>query len=189
MDMRLLSLAAMIGVLTVAACNKGGSTDSGDPAASAGLANTAAETAVAPAADTAAPVAAEAAEPDSIALADGTPLPVIKASVLDSDYQAHVGLVAIAGEVAAVYADKGTFMLKDCPEDESCKTEDNCACCSEAQIPVRVAASVFDGALPAVAQEVIVIAEVSATAAGYNLDVREVRQGDQAILTRKPDAA
>ncbi len=166
----------------LAACNKT-TAPATSTSATAAAGSTAPLTAAADPAATAEPAAAEPAS--SIQLADGTQVPVIAASVLDSDPKAHAGLVAISGEVSQVFAEKGTFMLKDCPKDDDCKTTDSCSCCSTAEVPVRVELSAYDGGLPAVQQDVIVIAEVSPTETGYTLAVREVRQGAKSILTRK----
>lgn len=186
MTQRLLFAILALGLLVLAACNKQ-TTASGDAAVGAAGAGASQEPAAAAhdehgAAET---HAAEAAIPASITLADGKTLNVVAASAIDGDPKAHAGLVAIAGEVTKVYADKGAFMLKDNPKDEDCKTEDSCSCCSTAEVPVRLTMADYDGALPAAQDAVIVIAEVSPTAAGYTLAVREVRSGDKKILTRK----
>lgn len=194
MNLRLIVFAALCGVLTLAACNKGGSTGY---SANTGANSTASNVSAGHSADDGhghavaeaqAPAEAQTpagVEPSSIVLADGTEVKVIEASVLDGDPKAYSGLVAISGEVATVYADKGTFTLKDCAKDDDCKTTDSCGCCSKAQVPVRLELKDYDGALPEAAQDVIVIAEVSPTETGYSLAVREVRQGDKAILTKK----
>ncbi|MCC7477546.1 hypothetical protein IT575_03720 [bacterium] len=128
---------------------------------------------------------AGAQESGSIKLADGSAAPVINVGLLDGDYKNHSGLVAVDGEVAAVFVDKGTFMLKNCV-DESMKA-DGCskACCAEAQIPVKLDMSLYSGELPAVGTDVMVIGDVSLTETGYTLAVREVRTGEKTILSRK----
>ena len=189
MLMRILFITCLLGLMALASCNKQGSA-SGDSAAAAKDASSAPQLAAdaqappeAPAAETGA--GAAAALPASITLVDGKTVPVIAASAVDSDPKAHAGLVAIAGEVTQVFAEKGAFMLKDSPKDADCKTEDSCGCCSKAEVPVRLALEDFNGTLPAAKQNVIVVAEVSLTETGYTLAVSEVRSGDTTLLTRK----
>lgn len=179
MNTRLALGVALVGLITLAACNKAvapeSSTATTSSAASAPAASAPPETAA----------PAEVKAPSSLVLADGTKVQVVTASVLDGDPKAYTGLVAITGEVSQVFAEKGTFMLKDCPKDADCKTEDNCSCCSKAEVPVRLVLSEYTGNMPQAQQEVVVIAEVSPTGTGYTLAVREVRLGEKAILTRK----
>jgi hypothetical protein len=179
-------IVVLLAICLLAACNKpqpADGTTSSAPAADAVASTPPADSAAAPAETEHS--AAGAALPSSVQLSDGSSVSVIAASVVDGDPKAHAGLVAIAGEVSQVYADRGTFMIKDCPKDEDCKTTDSCSCCSSAEVPVRLSLSDYDGALPEVAQDVIVIAELQPTETGYTLAVREVRSGESTLLVRK----
>ena len=184
---RLLAITAIACVLLFAACNKGD--DSASSTADTQVAKesapkvTAAEAAAA--GEASAPTE-KSTEASSVTLADGTQAKVIAASLLDSDPKANAGRVAIKGEVVQVFADKGTFVLKDCAKDEDCKTEDYCSCCSEAQMPIKLEMDQYAGQLPEAKQDVLVIADVNPTEAGYTRAVLEDRLADKAILTRKP---
>ncbi len=138
-------------------------------------------------AEAGAPAGAE--EAGTIKLADGSAVQVINVGLLDGDYRNHSGVVAIDGEVAQVFADKGTFMLKNCV-DEGMKA-DGCTkpCCAEAQIPVKLDMSLYSGQLPAAGSDVLVIGNVAVTETGYTLTVQEVRSGEKTILSRKGEKA
>lgn len=126
-------------------------------------------------------------EATSVKLADGSTAPVINVGLLDGDYKNHVGLVAIDGQVAQVFADKGTFMLKNCV-DEGMKAG-GCTkpCCADAQIPVKVDMTQFMGKLPETGSDVMVVANVTLTSTGYKLDVREIHKGNLTVLARKDE--
>lgn len=128
---------------------------------------------------------AGAAEAGSIKLSDGSAVQLINVGLLDGDYKNHAGLVAIDGEVAQVFADKGTFMLKNCVDASMKASGCSKPCCGEAQIPVKVDMTKFSGVMPEAGADVVVIGDVSVTETGYTLAVREVRSGEQTILSLK----
>ena len=172
---RLIAILALLLILPVAGCNKGGaSTES----TAAGTAKVPPIVSSAEAASTAAaPTKEESSyEPQAgkeLELSKDEKVLIVSVADLDSKAKDMEGLVALEGRVAESYPDKGTIILVDCDDMKGCQD----GCCPQTRVPVRLsrAAGEEKVSVPAVDEYVIVVAELSLTETGYNLAVREVR--------------
>lgn len=121
--------------------------------------------------------AAEIAPPPTeVTLADGTVVPVIAVAALNTNPKDYAGTFAIDGTVGEVFADKGRFMLKD--NGVACGDASCSGCAADQQLPVSFDLASLEGAVPAQASRVLVVADVKPSdAGGFTLAVREVREG------------
>ena len=55
-------------------------------------------------------------------------------------------------------------------------------------MPIKLDMAKLEGELPALAQAVVVVGELSTAGGGYALDVQEVRSGDKVLLSKKAAA-
>jgi hypothetical protein len=124
----------------------------------------------------------EAPAVSEIKLADGKVVRVVTVAALNADPKANKGVVAIDGSIGAVYPDKGSFIVLD--NGVHC-TDEHCAgCAADQKVPVRVDMTKVKGTLPAKAQRVYVVADVTpTTAGGFTLAVHEVRSGEDVLFT------
>jgi hypothetical protein len=75
-------------------------------------------------------------------------------------------------------------MLVDCDTAAACSDPGCASCAADMKLPVRVDPATLQGALPAARERVLVVAEVSpTTTGGFELKVREIRDGDKTVLT------
>ncbi|MCB1188133.1 hypothetical protein KDL29_13285 [bacterium] len=171
---RQIAIIAMLLILPLAGCNKGGSNT--DASAAAAQAAPAVSDELATSADATAIAEEVKYEPQAgheLALGDDEKVIIVSVADLDSKAKDMEGLVALEGRVAESYPDKGTIILVDCDNMKGCQD----GCCPQTRVPVRLGAAEGSEqqAVPAVDEYVIVVAELSLTETGYNLAVREVR--------------
>jgi hypothetical protein len=172
------SIVLLVGLLAFSACNQAGKSGAG------GAVVTKADSKSAPAASK--QKASAANRPTSVTLASGETLPVVGVVKLDSNPKAHSGEVAVMGLVETVLADRGAFTLVECGAEVGCKD----GCCPAAKFPVVVPQDRFEGKLPELNQEVIVIGKLTPAETGYSFDVHEVRLEEAVLLKpRDPSSA
>ena len=110
----------------------------------------------------------------------GTEVKVISIGTFDTRKKELSGVVAVEGRVSRVFAERGAFMLVDYDQMDGCTD----SCCPVTEIPVRLVIEEYEGALPAVDDVVVLIADLTLTETGYDLAVAEVQCGGEPILTR-----
>lgn len=112
-----------------------------------------------------------------LALSDDEKVMIVSVGTLDSKASEMAGLVAFEGRVAESYPDRGTIILVDSENMEDCPD----GCCPQARVPVRLskAEGSEEVSVPGVNEMIIVVADLSLTETGYNLDVRELRPADK----------
>ncbi len=114
----------------------------------------------------------------NIAIEGDTPVKVISVGEFDTGIKTLPSLVAIEGRVSESVAKMSTFILVDCSNKPGCES----TCCSQATVPIRLTAGNYTGELPQVGESVIVIADLTVTETGYQLDVFEARRGSKTLL-------
>lgn len=129
--------------------------------------------------------AADNAKPATIKLDDGKQVPIVSVAELNANAADHQGLIAIDGQVAEVWGDKGRFMLAaygaGLCEDESCE-----GCAADQQVPIRYDKAKASGVMPKKEQKVYVVATCKTTeTGGYTLDVSEIREGTKVLMRVK----
>lgn len=104
-------------------------------------------------------------------------------SVGDFDTQLNLldGLIAIEGRVAEVFADRGAFVLVDADRMAGCSD----GCCPDVEVPVRIALEEYEGGLPEADSQIVVVGDLEVTKMGYDFAVREIRQGEEVLLSPK----
>ena len=108
-------------------------------------------------------------------------VPIISVAQLDKDPGSYAGVVAIEGKVSERFNDRFTFIMVDCARMDGCASD----CCSPATVPIRLARSEYRGELPALKDNVIVVGALTVTETGYELEVAQVRRGEDAVLEKK----
>jgi len=176
--MRIVSaLIGLLGLLWLASCNTRDTDNSVSDAAQAQPAVNPAPT-PAPASE-----AAEGYQPlagSILALDSGEEFAVLSVGDFDQKFKELSGLVAVEGRVKEAYPESGALVLVDCDNMAGCGD----GCCPQAEVPLRLAMADYAGALPETNHEVIVIGDISVTDTGYDLAVREIRQGDEVLLSQ-----
>jgi len=135
----------------------------------------------APAEKTAEPVAeVESLAGSMVKAASGEEIEVISVGTFDTKTKELAGMIALEGRVSKVFAERGAFMIVDFEQMDGCQD----SCCPATEIPVRLAIEEYEGDLPAVDDVVILVADLTLTDTGYNLEVAEVQRAGEAILTK-----
>lgn len=116
-----------------------------------------------------------------LALNTGEEVTVLSVGDFDQRLKDLTGVVAIEGRVKAAYPERGALVLVDCANMAGCGD----GCCPQAEVPVRLALEDYSGAMPEADREVVVIADITVLEAGYELAVREIRQGEEVLLSLK----
>lgn len=124
---------------------------------------------------------AETAAAAPITLASGEQVEIIGVGYFDENIKSLDGLVAIEGRVKESHPDRGALILIDCSVEAGCTD----GCCPEAEVPVRLDLSNYTGGLPAADTEVVVVGDLTVSDLGYELAVREIRQGEETLLALK----
>jgi hypothetical protein len=168
----LIGIPALL--LLLAACNQ-----ADDQGATAADSTPAATTATADASGVQEPASAAPSAP--ITLASGEKLDVISVGFFDENMRSLDGLVAIEGRVKECFTERGALILIDSSVEAGCTD----GCCPEAEVPVRLDMANYTGELPAADAEVVIVGDLTVQELGYELAVREIRQGDQLIVTAK----
>ncbi|MEZ5337121.1 MAG: hypothetical protein R3F46_02560 [bacterium] len=172
---RFIAILAMLLILPVAGCNKGGASTESTASATSKVPSIvssaeAASTAAAPAKEESSyePLAGKELE-----LSKDEKVIIVSVADLDSKAKDMQGLVALEGRVAESYPDKGTIILVDCDNMKGCQD----GCCPQTRVPVRLSKGSDERkvSVPGVDEYVIVVADLSLTETGYTLAVREVR--------------
>jgi hypothetical protein len=129
--------------------------------------------------------AGKAPAPATLELPDGQKVPIVRVLDLKADPKAYKGVYAIEGEMGEAQPDKGRFNLQ--AYGEGVCTAEGCEDCKESErIYVSYDYSKSTGKLPATAQRVYVVAQVTPTAkGGFTLELREVRAGEKTLLSIK----
>lgn len=167
------ALMVLFGLVLLGACNQAKeSVDTGTRAATARPADI-------PAMD----VKSSPSEPQArtmLTLASGEEVSVLSVGEFEQKLSGLSGLVAIAGRVKEAYPERGALILVDCANMAGCGD----GCCPQAEVPVRMALSEYEGSLPAVDCDVIVVGDLTVRDAGYELAVREIRQGEEILISK-----
>jgi len=117
----------------------------------------------------------------TLSLTSGDEAPIVSIAQFDAKPADFAGLIALEGKVAERFVDQFTFILVDCATEDGCGND----CCSKATVPIRLTRDRYEGELPALSDNVIVIGKLALTATGYDFDVVEVRRGDDLLLRRR----
>jgi len=116
-----------------------------------------------------------------LALNTGEEVNVLSVGDFDQRLKDLTGLVAIEGRVKEAYPERGALVLVDCTNMAGCTD----GCCPQAEVPVRLVLENYSGTLPEADREVVVVADITVLDAGYELAVREIRQGEEVLLSLK----
>ncbi len=158
-----LALGLVMSVLVICSCGGGGSdTATTDPETAAAVSYT--------------PLAG-----GTLSVDGSGAVPIISVAQLDKDPGSFAGTVAIEGKVSERFEDRFAFIMVDCARMDGCASD----CCSPATVPIRLARSEYRGELPALKDNVIVVGALKVTETGYELEVAQVRRGEDTLLEKK----
>jgi hypothetical protein len=171
-------LSSLLSLLLLVSCNTADTDRAEAEAAQAQAAKVQNEQPAAPvqAGDSYEPVAGSI-----LALDTGEEVTVLSVGDFDQRLKELSGLVAIEGRVKEAYPERGALVLVDCANMQGCGD----GCCPQAEVPVRLALEEYSGSLPDADREIVVIADVTVLEAGYDLAIREIRQGGKTMLSAK----
>lgn len=113
-----------------------------------------------------------------LVLDSGEEVTVLSVGEFDQKLKELSGLIAVEGRVKEAHPELGALILVDCDNMADCGD----GCCPQAELPVRMALESFAGELPTADSEVIVVGELTVNDLGYELAVREIRQGPDVLL-------